>query len=95
MHISTSITLLVFNFGSAVVGVNALIRLYVIPQAQPKGSIPAAGGKTLCPSRVAVAKPLACHLKVSIRTKGLAVVDHGLVCVKTTCIPLSTTIAFY
>jgi hypothetical protein len=84
MHLFTSITLLVFDFGTDVAGVNALVRLYVIPQAQPQGSVPAAGRKTHCPSRVAVAKPLASHLKVSVRPKGLAVADHGLTCVKAT-----------
>jgi hypothetical protein len=95
MHLSTSITLLLFNFGTAVVGVNVLVRLRVIPQAHPQGIVPAAGGKTHCPSRVAVAKPLASHLKVSIKPKGLAVADHGLACVKATWILFSTTITFY
>jgi hypothetical protein len=84
IQLSTSITLLVFNFGTAVVGVNALIRLHVISQAQPQGSVPFAGAKTQCPSKVAVAKPLASHLKVSIRPIGLAVADNGLAYVKAT-----------
>lgn len=50
MHLSTSITLLVSDFGTAVAGVSALVRLYVIQQAQPHGSVPAAGRKTHCPS---------------------------------------------
>jgi hypothetical protein len=46
MYLSKSITLLVFDFGTAVVGVIALVRYYAIPQAQLQGSVPAAGVKT-------------------------------------------------
>jgi len=42
-----------------VAGVNVLIKLCVISQAKPKGSVPGPGGKTHCSSRMAVAKPLA------------------------------------